>query len=106
MGLIVFSSSMLISMTIPIGKTRYKLLVTVLIFIVGVLFLSLKTPEAELIPGIVALTTMGLWMVYDLDTEDYIVLKTKKGKYLLTSSAPRDKVEKAIKEIMGVLIDD
>ncbi len=97
---------MLISMTIPIGKTRYKLLVTVLIFIVGVLFLSLKTPEAELIPGIVALTTMGLWMVYDLDTEDYIVLKTKKGKYLLTSSAPRDKVEKAIKEIMGVLIDD
>jgi len=106
-ALIVFSSSILISMAVPLGKTSHKLLVTAAISIAGASLLWIKSHEVELVPTIpFFLIVMALWIVYDMDTEDYIVLKTKKGKYLLTSNAPRDKVEKAIKGIMEVLIDD
>ncbi|EHR78302.1 hypothetical protein OCC_11719 [Thermococcus litoralis DSM 5473] len=105
-ALIVFSSSILISMAVPLGKTSHKLLITAAISIAGASLLWIKSHEVELIPMIVILAMIALWTVYDIDTEDYIVLKTKKGKYLLTSNAPRDKVEKAIKGIMEVLIDD
>ncbi|HIH72257.1 MAG TPA: hypothetical protein HA300_02635, partial [Thermococcaceae archaeon] len=106
LGIIVISSSVLLSMAVPTGKTRHKLLATVAISIAGAFLLWLKTRKAEMIPMIVILAMIALWTVYDIDTEDYIVLRTKKGKYLLTSNAPRDKVEKAIKGIMEVLIDD
>ncbi|MCO6041747.1 hypothetical protein [Thermococcus alcaliphilus] len=106
-ALIVFSSSILISIAVPLGKTSHKLLITAAISIAGASLLWIKSSEVELIPTIpFFLIVMALWIVYDMDTEDYIVLKTKKGKYLLTSNAPRDKVEKAIKGIMEVLIDD
>jgi len=106
LGIIVMSSSVLLSMAVPIGKTRHKLLATVAISIAGAFLLWLKTRKAEMIPMIAVLAMITLWTVYDIDNEDYIVLRTKKGKYLLTSNAPRDKVEKAIKAIMEVLSDD
>lgn len=105
-GFIVFSSSILISMAVPLGKTAHKLLVTSAISIAGAFLLWIKSYEVELVPMIPFLIVLSLWIVYDIDTEDYIVLRTRKGKYLLTSNAPRDKVEKAIKAIMEVLSDD
>ncbi|WP_042699943.1 hypothetical protein [Thermococcus sp. PK] len=106
LGIIVMSSSVLLSMAVPTGKTRHKLLATVAISIAGAFLLWLKTRKAEMIPMIAVLAMITLLIVYDIDTEDHIVLKTKKGKYLLTSNAPRDKVERAIKAIMEVLSDD
>lgn len=106
LGIIVISSSVLLSMAVPTGKTRHKLLATVAISIAGAFLLWLKTRKAEMIPMIAVLAMITLLIVYDIDTEDHIVLKTKKGKYLLTSNAPRDKVERAIKAIMEVLSDD
>lgn len=106
LGIIVMSSSVLLSMAVPTGKTRHKLLATVAISIAGAFLLWLKTRKAEMVPMIAVLAMITLLIVYDIDTEDHIVLKTKKGKYLLTSNAPRDKVERAIKAIMEVLSDD
>jgi len=106
LGLIVISSSILISLAIPLGKTRHKLLTAVFIFIASAFLLWFKVRAVELIPMVVVLVMITLWTVYDIDTQDYIVLKTRKGKYLLTSNAPRDKVENALKTIMEALSDD
>jgi len=106
LGLIVISSSILISLATSLGKTRHKLLTAVVVFIASAFLLWLKVRAVELIPMVVVLVMITLWTVYDIDTQDYIVLKTRKGRYLLTSNAPRDKVEKAIKAIMEVLSDD
>ncbi|USS41527.1 hypothetical protein NF865_05015 [Thermococcus aggregans] len=106
LGMIVISSSVLISLAIPPGKTRHKLLTAGFIFIVSALLLGFKVRAVDSIPIVVVLGMIALWTVYDMDIQDYIVLKTRKGKYLLTSNAPRDKVEKAIKAIMEVLSND
>ena len=106
LGIIVISSSMLISLAIPLGKTRHKLLTAVLVFIVSAFLLWFKVRAAELIPMVVVLVMIALWMVYEIDIQEYIVLKTRKGKYLLISNAPKDKVENALKTIMEALSDD
>ncbi|ACS90592.1 MULTISPECIES: hypothetical protein [Thermococcus] len=106
LGMIVISSSVLISLAIPPGKTRHKLLTAGFIFVVSAFLLGFKVRAVDLIPIVVVLGMIALWTVYDMDIQDYIVLKTRKGKYLLTSNAPRNKVEKAIKAVMEALSDD
>lgn len=103
-GLIVLSSSMILSMIIPFRKTSYKMFGAVIALLIGSVLLWFKTWTLEWIPWLIPISMVTLLAVHD--SSDYIVLKTRKGKYLLTSNAPKDKVENALKTIMEALSDD
>ncbi|USG99956.1 hypothetical protein K1720_00240 [Thermococcus argininiproducens] len=105
-GVIVFSLAILISWSIPFRKSYYRWAGLLFCFSLGIVLIWLKIRSFESMPLFIVWILLASFATLETDSTDYIVLKTRKGRYLLTSNAPKDKVERALKAIMEALSDD